>query len=415
MFIVKDNKEIGAYFARLVDEKYQKPMRQFGKACLELQHEPTDKVALDRMANKLTQIKEGKKGIQLTDLPVYTHLLGVTCEELLSAGEYIVPSADFMTVRQFAASNTQSDWETFVNREDKPFLNCDEFGKNAIEYALEFKNYALLKYLMDQGYIWFVDLDPQKYTLNFGAGTRIKRRDPSQMDNLTYDLRDLSKDSDFLRRQMICLALEHKDFEMLTTLKAREIPTLYGLSAPGVNDAQLDTFWDDEMIRRIANADDSVIDYFSQEFSISERHHPDRSNAYMFPYIGSVAALLIEHEHPCAEAVLKRCAEHNRGFLQNLENTIANIVNQKAGMYETEWMKDRRPSDEELYRQSLNEIFFFRNDEIVTSWCSLTKDGGVTNLIEIECASKSFRFAPLIDDINESYNKVMEYEKVNRK
>lgn len=419
MFTVKSKEEIGAYFGQLIDHKFSKSTRQFGRAYLKLlnpdpRYEPDD-VELQNMSTKLSQIRNGRKGITVQDLPVYTHLLGVTCEELLSAGEYVVPAADFMTVRQFAASHDPSEWEVFVNREDKPFLNCDEFGKNAIEYALEFKNYDLLKYLMEQDYIWFVDLDPEKYMLNFGAGTSIKRRDLGQIDTLTYDLCDLSKDSDRLRRQMICLALEHKDFEMLTTLKAREIPTLYGLSAPGTNDAHLDTFWDDDMIRQIADADDEVIDYFSQEFSIPERYQPERSHTYMFPYIGSVATLLIEQEHPCAEAILKRCADHNRRFLQNLKQTIDRIKQQKTDLYEAEWMKDRRPSDEELYRQSLNEIFFFRKDEIVTSWCSLSHEGNVTNLISISCESKSFRLAPLIDNINASYDQIMEYEEASQR
>lgn len=414
MFRVKSDDEIGAYFAQLVEKKYGKPMRQFGKACLELKNEPSDKTAVDKMANKLTQIKKGNKGIQLTDLPAFTHLLGVTCEELLSAGEFVVPSADYMTVRQFAASHDPSEWEVFVQREDKPFLNCDEFGKNAIEYALEFKNYELLKYLMSQGYIWFVDLDPQKYLLNFGAGTSIKRRDLSERDNLTYQLCDLGKDSDRLRRQMIRLALENKDFEMLTKLKAREIPTLYGLSATGVWDAEPDIFWDEEMINQIADADDSVIDYFSQEFTIQERYRSERTNTYIFPYIGSVTERLIEQNHPCAEAVLKRCAEHNRRFLQQLEDTIDKILKSKAAMYEDEWMKDCRPSDEVLYQQSLGEIFFFQKDEIVTSWCSLYKEGGVTNLVYLDCENKNFRLAPLIEDINESYNKVMELEAKKR-
>ena len=270
--------------------------------------------------------------------------------------------------------------------------------------------YALLKYLMDHKYIWFVDADPKKYILNFGAGTNIQRRDPGEIDNLAYHLSNFSEDSDYLRRQMICLALEHRDFEMLETLKAREIPTFYTLMAPGVNDAHLDIFRDDEMIRRIADADDSVIDYFSQEFLIPAQYRPNQSNTFMFPYIGTVAELLIEQNHPCAEAVLKRCAEHNRRFLQNLEKTIDEIRKQKAEMYEPEWWDNRRPSPDDIYQESLKEITFFRKDEIVTSWCGLSHEGSVTNLVSIECDSKPFRLAPMIDEINETYRKVTEYE-----
>lgn len=38
------------------------------------------------MANRLSQMLNGNKGIQIYDLPVFTELLGISCEELLSAG-----------------------------------------------------------------------------------------------------------------------------------------------------------------------------------------------------------------------------------------------------------------------------------------------------------------------------------------
>lgn len=414
MFHLKSNAEIGAYFANLVKKSNFKSMRQFGKAYLQTLGKPTNNESLQNMSDKLAQIKNGKNSIQLSDLPVFTHLLGVTCEQLLSAGEYCVPAADYMTIRQFAATHDPADWETFVQREDKPFLNLDEFGKNAIEYALEFKNYDLLKYLMDQGYIWFIGPDSKEYYKNFSAGTSIKRRDPRTLDVLPYDLHALHQDTDRLRRQMICLALDRKDFEMLGRLKAREIPTLYGLPVPNIADADLDIFYDEDLIHRIADADDCVIDYFSQEFTIPERHHPERINTYIFPYISDVLKILLERNHPCAEAVLKRCAEHNKKFLDHLETVITKIVAHNTQMYEETWSYDRNASQEDIYQYSLRNLYFFRCNDIVTSWSALDHDGGVTNLVFIDNETDNFRLAPLINDINTSYNKVMEIQKHSR-
>lgn len=413
MFQIKNNDEIGAYFAHLVETNYRQPMRQFGIACLELQNKPINESTVQNMANRLSKIKGGEKGIQLSDLPIFTHLLGVTCEELLSAGEYVVPQADYMTVRQFAASHDKKEWKRFVEREDKPFLNCDEFGKNAIEYALEAGNFDLLKYLMDQGYIWFVDSDSQNYHDNFGMGTDIQRRDISAIDH-AYTLENMAKDSDRLRRQMICLALDHRDFDMLNTLKAREIPSFYDLSTPVGCDAKLDSFRDETMIQRIADAEDKVIDYFSQEFTVAERYRPERVNTYIFPYIGNVADLLIEHNHPCAEAVLTRCAEHNRKFLEQLEAAIAQSAEQVAAQYDDDRYRGIKPSEEELFQQGLNELYLFRKEQIVSFTSGKPVKGAITNLVAIHAACSSFRLEPLVNDINESYHRVMDLTEQHR-
>ena len=129
MFPVKSKKEIGTYFAELVKKSDYKSMRQFGKACLERWNEPVNDGTLQNISDRLSQIKKGEKWIQVRDLPVFCDLLNVTCEELLSAGECIVPSAAFMTVRQFAASHDPAVWEAFVNRED---LKCKKDDGNRL-------------------------------------------------------------------------------------------------------------------------------------------------------------------------------------------------------------------------------------------------------------------------------------------
>ena len=85
-----------------------------------------------------------------------------------------------------------------MHREDKLILNCDEYGKTVLDYALEFKNLEFLKYLMEKKYIWFVDMDinPKEYFtechgLSFGSGTSIKRRSFQEMDRILWHISDL--------------------------------------------------------------------------------------------------------------------------------------------------------------------------------------------------------------------------------
>ena len=105
------------------------------------------------MQNRICQIKKGRKWIQVEDLPIFSDILGVSIEELLSAGNYFIPDASRMTNYSVAFSKDRKIWEEYVNNPEGVFVNYDEYGKSVIDYALQFKNYDFLKYLLDEGII----------------------------------------------------------------------------------------------------------------------------------------------------------------------------------------------------------------------------------------------------------------------
>ena len=223
MFELKSKKEIGDYLKDLIEQKFGTPS-EFCRAYIEVSGSQNDETKFTNLKNRISSIVNGKKDIQLYDFPVFTKLLDVSCEEILSAGETKTATANHLTNYQIASSHDKNLWEFCINSEDSIFLNPDEYDKTIIDYALEFRNYDFLKYLMDKGYIWFVSKTPEKDCwLGFGAETSVKRR---PMDNnhtleqrLTYD--------DSLRRKMIVLAIEKRDINMLDKLRAREIPPMY--------------------------------------------------------------------------------------------------------------------------------------------------------------------------------------------
>ena len=178
MFKLADNKEIGKYLLKHIDKRF-KSHRQFCRQYIETDTgEPADREHIAKMSNRLSQILKGEKGIQLYDLPLFCQLLEVSCEDILSAGRVCVPASARLTNYAAAFSKDEREWETYVNREDSPILNADEFGKTFIDYALEAGNYKLLKYLLDEGYIWFVGPDDKNhftYFTGFGAGTSIEK------------------------------------------------------------------------------------------------------------------------------------------------------------------------------------------------------------------------------------------------
>ena len=204
MFKVENNNlKIGKYLADLIDRKYES-RRSFCRAYISATGEKPSDETVSNMSNRLSQIIKGNKAIQTYDLPYFTELLGVSCEQILSAGEYLVPIANRVTNYSIACSKKEEEWEAYIQRDDKLILNSDEYCKTVLDYALEFGNYEFIKFLMNNKYIWFDSKKNRDYVLTFGAGTSIKRRDIGSID---YDLNGELKTEDKLRIDLIALAV----------------------------------------------------------------------------------------------------------------------------------------------------------------------------------------------------------------
>lgn len=106
-----DKEKNGAYLKKLIEERYLSH-RKFGKAYLEAIDVQINDEELRKISNKLSQIINGKKGIQLEDLMVFTDLLGVSCEEIITGGNYFVPVASHMTNYEIAFSDDPRIWKS---------------------------------------------------------------------------------------------------------------------------------------------------------------------------------------------------------------------------------------------------------------------------------------------------------------
>ncbi len=254
--IEKDNAKIGKHLEKLILSKH-KSIRQFCREYLKLSKDNCDKKEdekeLDNMATRMSAIIKGKKSIQFYDLPILCKLLEVSCEEIITAGQHYEPISGHVTNYEIAFSKDRDKWEKYINRPDKLILNPDEYCKTVIDYALEFKNYDFLKYLMDKNYIWFVDnseRDCIQQANGFGAGTSIKKRKIYEVDSLDAELMNPEKENK-LRQSLISLAIENRDIPMLDTLRAREIPTLYNVSLGSSAQTNCEDYYDDTVIEEI--------------------------------------------------------------------------------------------------------------------------------------------------------------------
>lgn len=393
MFTV-DSEKIGSYLGNLIKNKGYKD-RQF---CIEYLRRRDGKVNPDdipKMQNRICQIKQGKKGIQLEDLPIFSEILGATFEEILSAGNYYVPDATRLTNYSVAFSRDPEIWESYVNNEDDIFLNYDEYGKSIIDYAIEFKNYKLLKYLMDKDYIWFIDEEKEKnFFYQFGAGTSVKRRKCT--DPFSWEL--YIAETDQLRTDMVRLAIENQDYDLLDKLHARETPELYQPMTYSPNDVERD-FFNERLIDCVVHANKKVIKYFTESFSIDDKNAPN--NLYIFPYVEEIVQSLLKNNSKCSVEVLCGILEHNQRALDGFNK----IIKEEMEASRTDYLDY---SDEVLFKIATHFFFVSKSGLVARLNTLTTKKSFSAAAIHMDVVSKDDKMQQLINSINSVYDSIVQ-------
>ena len=405
MFKVKSNEEIGAYLKNIIDEKYES-VRKFCKEFLletDVEQSPEN---IRKMQNKISQILKGKKGVQTYDLPVFCKLLDKSCEAILSAGEVFVPEVNRMTNYLIAFSKDENEWKKFIEREDKLILNPDEYGKNAIDYALEFKNHAFIRFLIDEGYITLILQEKAGVTMGdyvFGVKTSIKSRNINDTDY--YLLSQLISTN--LRQAIIELALEYKDIELLRRINARETPELYiGGAFRKVEPC--------EYIDSLSKADDKILEYFTDEFDINVPIYRADKNDFItrtviFPSVAELTRALISNKSVFAKTALEKISRHNANVYYQLKDCIDESIKKNHEQFTYERTEKEIYNDEIFGIVLATKVFdFCEENGFIHMISDRTLGNNVfTNIIKLDFNSGDEKIDKLIEEVNQYYKKVV--------
>ena len=430
MFNTANNDKIGSYIGDLIKQTGYND-RQFGIAYLEKRFGFVNEGDIPNIQNRICQIKKGRKGLQLTDLPVFAELLNVSIETILSAGEVLVPPSERTTNYTVAFSEDPKVWEAYIRREDNPFLNPDEFNKTIIDYALEAGNYKFLKHLMNSHHIWFVGDDNSYYFSGFGAGTDIKRRDPAHWDPLTYQMAE----TDDLRYAMIALAIKNNDRAILDELHAREIPLFYTVTAfihqhlakenlpssPNVA----------RMLDQIANSKKAILSYFFEAYEI-KASRGQLTHELFFPFAGQVLDAMIKGKHKTnAIEALKLSITHNKHVQQKLQSMVDKSYMAVRDLFPAPTLpKNGNPMLSKIFVEdshtqvTLDEGFlkkrhekyirdivwrhyaFYPSVDAVAYYMAdvaPNQEGFITNVVHVTASSSDPEIKSLIEELNRSY------------
>ena len=305
----------------------------------------------------------------------------VSCEDILSAGKVRSYNENHITNYKLAASRNEKLWQSYINNEAEFLLNPDEYDKTILDYAFEFKNYPLLKYLVDNEYIWFVEQNPgERCGMGFYGGTSIERR---PLGN-SKTMEDQLTGNDSLRRKMIILAIENNDFDMIDEFRAREIPLMYQkLHETEFN--KLSMYYDEDLLDAASRASEKVLDYFSEVITIKPAHGQTPYQC-MYPFLGEMIEKLIEQKNPYADTILRRCIAHNK-------NTYVQVNELKCREY-----------GEGKNAYSMFRLNFYQGIHAIEAYDMKQNDFIVTNLIRIDTDLDS----DLIKELNSYYDKILD-------
>ena len=393
MFELKNNKEIGGHLAKLIKAKYT-ACRRF---CIEyinlISGDSDDSDEIRKLENRFSQILKGNKSIQTYDLPIVSELLGVSWEQILSAGEVRTPISNRKTNYNIAFSKDERDWIEYINHEDCIASYADEFGKTVVDYAIECKNYDFLKFLIDKGYITLVS---SNYINNFrfGADTTLKKR-PYE----TNTLQDELYKNKILRTQIISLALENNDFSVLDKMKAREFPPQIETAAHSVTNIKFSDHYDEQFIETILHSKSEVIQYFCEEYYVESWQN--QQFLWMFPFIDKLIIKAVEKNSSETITLLDAAIKHNEETYNNLKKAILSAA-KRIKEYCDKGFQD-------IIDQVLSYFHISEEKNLIgfLHWYAGDIQTIVTNVIYADVKSEDPKIQTKIDRLNKSHSQII--------
>jgi len=402
MFELKSNQEIGAHLKKVILSKYPS-CRQFCVAyvdlTLNLQDDPNDirSDEIRKLTNRLSQILKGTKAIQTYDLPVFSELLGISCEEMLTAGTVSKPILHRRTNYNIAFSQDENDWREYLARKDCIAAYADEFGKTVVDYALEFKNYKFIRFLMDNGYIQFVSQEATwDFGYNFGAKSLIKDKplDRHLLEN------QFVQDST-LRTKLIALALESDDESVLEELHAREFPAQYTVMSNYCHGLKFAAYYDEKYIDAIVRAKDKVFDYFCQEYYVTSLQAKDYTCKWLFPFFGALIEKAVKVNPERALILSDIAIAHNKELYDSLRKEVFRVVKEQKQFRSSVGIA-------EIIKDVLRDYHINEERNYISFYAYWCKGNSVSGLvISVNAKSKDNELQSKIDQVNELYNKII--------
>ena len=316
---------------------------------------------------------------------------------MLSAGAVCKPITNRRTNYNFAFSTDERDWIEYINREDCIASYADEFGKTVVDYAIEFKNYGFIRFLIENGYITLISDDRGLAGFNFGANTSLKVRpyEAKTFENELYE-------NKILRTQIIALALEHGDYAVLEEMRAREFPPQLTMTTNSVHGVKFAEYYDEQYIEAILHSKSKVIQYFCEEYYVKSQWQNEEF-LWMFPFMDELIVKAVKANSSKAITLLDAAIKHNEETYNNLKKSILYVAKRAREDFR------RNVGFQEVIADVLRDYHISEEKNVICFWCYFFREAHqvVTNVISADVQSKKPEIQSRIDRLNELYSQII--------
>ncbi|MBQ9084066.1 MAG: hypothetical protein IJY24_00240, partial [Clostridia bacterium] len=319
-------------------------------------------------------------------------------EQMLSAGAVAKPITNRRTNYNIAFSTDERDWIEYVNREDCIASYADEFGKTVVDYAIEFKNYGFIRFLIENGYITLISDDKGYVDFNFGASTTLKVR--------PYEARTFENElykNKILRTQIISLALENNDYDVLREMRAREFPPQLSMAYTSLQIVKFEEYYDENYIEAILSSGIEVVQYFCEEYYVETKWG---NFLWIFPFLDKLIVAAVKKTSSKANILLDAAIKHNEETYNALKKAILQVARQiKSDFYGNR-------SFQEVIVDVLRDYHISEEKNVISFYCYFLKDSAsvTTNIICADVKSKKPEIQSKIDRLNELYSQIINIE-----
>lgn len=287
----------------------------------------------------------------------------------------------------------------YLNREDCIAAYADEFGKTVLDYALGFKNYGFIRFLIDNGYITLVSgNDGWKDGFNFGADTTIKTR-PYEANTLQNEFYE----NKILRTQIISLAIENNDYDVLYEMKAREIPPQLTITPFNPTGSKFCDYYDEHFIDTILCSKLKVIQYFCEEYIVECRWQKEVFSLWLYPFFGELITKAVKLNSKKTEVLIDTAIKHNEEIYNRLKKAILAVAKElKENLY-------RNQSFQDVIKNVLRDYRVNQEDNVVSFSYHFVRESDIilSNIICADIHSKSPEIQLKLDKLNELYSKII--------
>lgn len=194
-------------------------------------------------------------------------------------------------------------------------------------------------------------------------------------------------------------------------------PAIYNINICGTFGDDLIRQRNEDLICKIAESEDDIIEYYSDEYEVKDRHN--HTNRFIYPYLSEVIEIMIENGNKNVERVLEKSIIHNEYvfncLLENL-NTYTQMLITKA---DEEYGDGITPELKKINRVNARRealIYFKYNPDakIVSYYYGIKRnviEGMVSNIISIEKIPEKEPIKELVEKLNDLANKIIELGK----